>query len=109
MKGITVQLYQRTQTGVDGFNRPIYEEAPVDVENVLVAPSSSDDIASALDLTGKKAVYTLGIPKGDSHDWEDKRVRFFGQDFRTFGFVTEGIEANIPLSWNKKVQVERYG
>ena len=109
MRGITVQLYQKTKTGVDGFNRPIYSETPVSVSNVLVAPSSTDDIVDAMNLTGKKAIYTLGIPKGDTHDWEDKRVRFFGQDFHTFGFTTEGIEELIPLSWNKKVMVERYG
>ena len=36
-------------------------------------------------------------------------VEFFGQRFRTYGDVTEGIEAMIPLQWNKKVKVERYG
>ena len=108
MKGITVVLYEKSQTGVDPFGDPIYEEAPVEVENVLVAPDSTDDITEQLQLYGKHVVYTLGIPKGDTHEWKDKKVRFFGQDFRTFGFPTEGIEGLIPLSWNKKVQVERY-
>ncbi len=35
-------------------------------------------------------------------------VEFFGRKFRTYGAVTEGIEALIPLSWNRKVKVERY-
>ena len=62
-----------------------------------------------LQLYGKRLAYTLALPKGDAHDWHDVTVEFFGQRFRTYGDVTEGIEAMIPLQWNKKVKVERYG
>ena len=109
IKGITVTLILKIQSGTDAFNRPIYEYIEEDVENVLVAPASSDDILSSQDLTGKKAVYTLAIPKGDTHNWIDATVRFFGQEWHTFGYPLEGIEANIPLNWNKKVMVEKYG
>lgn len=109
MTGITVKLYEKTQVNNDEFNRPVYEEAAVDVDNVLVAPASAQEVLDTLNLTGKKAVYNLGIPKGDTHDWEDKRVEFFGASWHTIGFVQEGIEANIPTKWHKKVQVERYG
>ena len=93
----------------DPFGNPIYTDAKIPVENVLVAPTSSDDIINQQSLTGKVAVYTLAIPKGDTHSWEDKEVEFFGQRWKTFGFSTDGIEDLIPLSWNKKVMVERYG
>lgn len=109
LKGITIQLVGLKKTGSDPFGNPIYEETDIDVENVLVSPTSTDDIVNQLTLTGKKAVYTLGIPKGDTHDWEDKEVKFFGKRWRTFGFPIEGIEDLIPLDWNKKVMVERYG
>ena len=109
IKGITVLLYEKTQTGVDGFNKPIYKEIAVPVENVLVAPATADDIVSNTDLTGKKVVYTLGIPKGDTHDWKDKKVEFFGETFMTFGFPTKGIDELIPSDWNMKVTVEKYG
>ena len=95
--------------GEDEFNRPIYEETPVKVENVLVAPASSTDIAESIDLYGKKAVYNMAIPKGDTHNWEDTVVEFFGERWKTFGFPVEGIEEMIPLYWNKTVKVERYG
>lgn len=106
MKGITVTLYERTQTGTDPANRPIYTELPVEVGNVLVAPLSDDEILETLNLTGKRARYQLGLPKGDSHSWEGNRVEFFGETFRVIGHPTEGIEDLIPLSWNKKVKVE---
>lgn len=108
IKGITVRLCVKSQTGTDPFNAPVFSEEWVDVENVLVAPSTSDDIVTSQDLYGKKAVYTMAIPKGDAHEWKDTLVEFFDQRFRTFGFPTQGIEDNIPLEWNKKVMVERY-
>lgn len=109
IKGIKVVLHEQRQVGTDNFNMPIYEDATIEVENVLVAPSSTDDITTSLDLYGKKAVYTLAIPKGDTHDWMDTTVEFFGRKWKTFGYPLEGIEENIPLSWNKKVMVEVYG
>lgn len=107
--GSTVILYEKTQSGVDGFNNPIYTESPVEVENVLIGEPTTDDITDSVNLYGKKIAYMLGIPKGDLHHWEDSTVEFFGHRYKTFGFTIEGIEANIPLAWHKKVMVERYG
>lgn len=109
IKGITVVLVTKEQIGTDEFNHPVYETVEKSVDNVLVAPASSDDIVTSQELNGKKAVYTLAIPKGDDNDWTDAVVRFFGQEWHTFGYPLEGIEENIPLDWNKKVMVERYG
>ena len=130
IKGITVTLYNKIQSGTDGFGDPIYAdggdaysshvdkgqadymlvdtELAVNVDDVLVYPSTSTEILETINLYGRKAVYTMAIPKGDTNDWENKRVSFFGQEWKTFGIPTEGIDANIPLRWNKKVMVERY-
>ena len=109
MRGITVILHDKTEVGRDDFNRPIYEETEISVDNVLVAPASSTEVLETLELTGKKAVYNLAIPKGDTNVWEDRNVTFFGHTWHVIAFAEEGIESLIPLSWNKKVQVERYG
>lgn len=108
IKGITVTLINKQEVGKDPFGQPIYEDAPIEVENVLVSPTSTDDIVNQLNIDGKKAVYTLAIPKNDTNNWEDAEVLFFGQRWRTFGIPTEGIVHLIPLEWNKKVMVERY-
>lgn len=108
IKGITVKLYQKTESGRDDFNHPIYTETAIDVENVLIGHPSSTEVLDTLNITGRKAVYTLGIPKGDTHDWEDKTVKFFGRKFKTIGIPVEGIEELIPLSWNKQIKVEVY-
>lgn len=110
IKGITVTLYDRTETGRDEFNAPIYSDIETSVDNVLVAPMSSTEVLETLELTGSRAVYQLGIPKGDTHDWSaGKKVSFFGEEWRIIALPIEGIEDLIPLQWNKKVQVERYG
>lgn len=109
LKGITVTLHERTQTGSDAFNKPIYAERLIPVANVLVAPISGTEVLETYNLTGRMATYRLGIPKGDTNDWSaGKTVSFFGKTWRIIGAPTEGIEDMIPLSWNKKVQVEEY-
>lgn len=109
IKGIPVVLYERVQNGEDAMKNPVYEEVPVTVENVLIAPAADSDIVSDLQLWGKRAEYELSIPKGDTHNWEDSRVDFFGKSWRTFGFPKEYINEMVPLDWNRKVRVERYG
>lgn len=112
LSGITIILVQQTQTGVDAFNNPIYSETQTQVENVLVGESTTDDITNSINLYGKKAQFTLGIPKGDTHNWTDAIVILpapFTGRYRTIGYPICGIEALIPMQWDKKVMVERYG
>jgi hypothetical protein len=109
LKGIDIILYKRTQSGTDAFGAPIYEVSTETVSNVLVGEPSADDIINEQQLYGRKLAYTLAIPKGDTHDWLNAKVEFFGETFITYGDITQGIEAMIPLQWNKKVKVERYG
>ena len=111
LKGTTVYLYEKVSAGKDAFNREIFEETMTPVENVLIAPLSQtgEEIINELSLNGKKARYILGIPKGDTHDWEDRKVAFFGEVWKTAGYSVIGMEEMIPLDWNRKVVVERYG
>jgi len=108
LKGITITLINKVQTGTDPFDNPIYEDVEIEVDNVLVSPTSTDDVVNTMDLTGRKAVYTLAIPKGDTNDWENQEVRFFDKRWRVIGMPLQGIDELIPLDWNKKVMVERY-
>ena len=112
MRGITVTLYERMQSGTDAFNAPVYTETPVQVENVLVGQPETDDITASIELYGKQIRYMLGIPKGDTHDWKDKKVEWtdsYGtHTVMTFGFPITGIEANVPTPWHMKVRCEAY-
>ena len=109
MRGITVTLYDRTQTGVDALNHPVYTEEAVNVDNVLVAPAASAEVLEPYHLDGRRGEYIMAIPKGDTHEWTaGKKVGFFGAEWRIIELPEEGIEWLIPLGWNKKVRVERY-
>jgi len=108
IKGIPVILIDKIESSNDPFGNPIHKDREIIIDNVLVVPTSSDDVINQLNLTGRKAVYTLAIPKSDTHDWENKDVFFFNKRWRTFGIPLEGIDSLIPLDWNKKVMVERY-
>lgn len=113
MRGTTVTLYEQTITGYDSFNAPIYEETPVEVADVLVGEPSTDDITTSTDLYGKSIICMLGIPKGDTHDWQDKKVAWTDacgrtHVLKTFGYPITGIEANVPTRWHKKVRCAAY-
>ena len=108
IKGIPVTLYEKTLTGYDAATRPVYTETPVTVENVLIGQPSAEDITSGYNLSGKQIDYVLAIPKGDTHQWTDRTVEFWNMKFRTVGVPTQGIDALIPLDWNKKVKVTAY-
>lgn len=108
IQGMTVTLWTKTQTGTDDFNNPVYSWSSETVDNVLVGLPTPEEQINEMTLTGKSIAYTLGIPKGDTHDWENQIVEFFGKKFMTIGIPERGIEANIPLSWHLKVKCERY-
>ena len=115
MKGITVTLYETTPTSdVDAFGVPIIKETAVTVDNVLVGEPSTDDIVTSTAMYQKQIRFMLGIPKGDTHDWQDKKVSWtdaYGRTItcKTFGYPITGVEANIPTKWHMKVRCERYG
>ena len=106
--GIPITIIDKQVVSIDPFGSPVVKDVEILIDNVLVAPATTEDVTSQMSLTGKKISYTIGIPKGDMHDWEEKEVRFFGKRWKTVGVPLEGIESMMPLEWNKKVMVERY-
>lgn len=109
IQGTAVILYDRIATGADAFNAPVYRDTPVKIDNVLICPASAETVTEGIQMYGKRAVYELCIPKGNTNVWEDRTVEFFGRKWRTFGPALEWIGANVPLGWNKRIKVERYG
>jgi hypothetical protein len=103
LQGSDVILYEKAKVGTDPVGNPIWSETPVIVPNVLITPSSDTEITDSLNLHGKKAVYTLSVPKGDIHNWEDSKVDLFGERFQTIGKGLQFIDKLVPLDWNLKV------
>lgn len=110
IKGIPITLYVKTQDGIDAFNRPIYKETEITIDNVVVGQPSSDDVINEINLSGKRISYVLAIPADDTHDWENVTVGFYGARWRTIGTPKQYMDgfmgANFP--WNKQISVEKY-
>ena len=112
MRGITVTLYTKTRSGTDPFGAPVWAETGENVENVLVGQPDTDDVTASTDLYGKRIDYMLAIPKGDGHEWTDRRVEWtdaYGRTVRceTFGFPLTGVESLVPGPWHMKVRCQR--
>jgi len=108
IKGSTIKLYELVAAGLDDFNRVIYNEVETEVSNVIIQPASNDDIVSESEVNGKHVAYILHIPKGDTHNWDDATVEFYGCKWKTFGSAMIYDVNLTPLEWNKQVKVERY-
>ena len=109
MRGMTIQLVKKTETGKDPLGNPIYFEEYEDVEDCLVGQPTTDDVTTSIALYGKRCEYVVGIPRGDTHNWTDAELIIWGQRFRTQGYPMRGISENIPLRWDQNIKVERYG
>lgn len=105
IKGIDIVLYNKTKTGVDAFNRDIFTETAETIQNVLVAPVGTSDMDTSTNLSETILQYEMCIPKGDTHNWRNAEVEFFGKRWRTIGDAQEWIESMVPLDWNRKVRV----
>ena len=106
IKGITITLMQKTQTGTDPIGNPVNSETAEQVDNVLIGSPTTQEILDTNQLYGRTLSYVLGIPRGDNHNWVNQKVVFFGKTFHTIGEPIQGIVAVIPLKWDKKVMVE---
>lgn len=105
--GMDVTLIKRTQAGSDGFGVPTYTESTETVQNVIVSPTSEQEAIETNALFGAKAVYTLCIPKTDTHTWAaGTLVEFFGRRWRTVGDPLRLMDTLTPLDWNLRVRVE---
>ncbi len=107
MIGESVVLTVKTQSGVDAFNDPVYTETQETVANVLIGQPTAEEAQSSIDLYGARCEVMLGIPKGDTHEWENTTVTFWGRTWHTIGPVIMGIEANVPTMWHKKIRCAR--
>lgn len=105
LRGQTVKLHINTQAGTDPFGAPVFVEDVIEIDNVLICPTSETEITNDIEMYGKASAYTLCIPKGNTHDWRNTIVEFWGKTWRTLGTTTVYQEELVPLEWNEKVKV----
>lgn len=76
IKGITVTLINKKQVDTDPFDAPIYEDMPINVDNVLVSPTSTEDIINQLELTGKRRFIHWPYQKATRINGKTKKLSF---------------------------------
>lgn len=105
MTGETVTITQRSEVGRDGFNNPIFEDTETDVENVLVAPATGDDVIESVRPEGSEVKYTLYFPKTFVGKLENERVKVRGDWLDVIGCPDCFDLNNCPTDWNMVVKV----
>lgn len=101
MRGETVQVLEKTKTGKTWGNAPVYEESPVPVPGVLVAPGACSGDAGQSVPDG--ASYSLYFPKAYEGDLDGKRVVVRGRPCRVIGSPRR---YDSPNEWNMVVEAE---
>lgn len=106
----SVILHEKTLSGADDFGHETWTETDATIDGVIVGEASTSDVESAIEVYGKKLSYTLGIPKGDTHNWEDANVTIRGKLFHTIGIPLQITHGGMPTwwQWDKKIGVEIY-
>lgn len=112
MNGKTVYLFDKIKTGEDPFGAPIYKEKREKIENVLIGQPQTTPITDSQNIQGKRGRFLLGIPKKDTHVWENKDVEFelCGRVYKckTVAFAYVGQSELIPGPWKGYIEAEYY-
>lgn len=105
IKGETVTLVVKTATGTNPFGETTYSTINENVVDVLVELLSAEELVADMEYFGKKTMYKLHIPIGDTHTWEDTEVIVRGKTYKTIGPLVEYPQNMVPLRWNKQIKV----
>lgn len=77
-----------------------------EVQNVLVAPGYTSDVAGTARPDGTRAVFTLGFPKTFSKPLRGCRVVVRGSVYSVIGDPQPNSAANCPTRWWYTAEVE---
>lgn len=108
IKGASVVVRSFTQTGVDRFNNPVVEATETVVDNVLIAPGTTEDLEASRP-EGVQVAYSLHFPKSFVGSLEGCEVTLpapWGGTYRVIGNPGAYMDANTPTQWHMPVEVE---
>lgn len=107
ISGVSVEVLRPVLVGVDRFNNAEYEYETATVDNVLVVPGATEDLAASRP-EGVSVAYTLHFPKSFTDDLEGCIVRLpapYSGDYAVIGKPTPYMLANTPTPWHMPVEV----
>lgn len=106
IKGTQVTVKSRVQTGIDGFNNPIYAYVFEDVENVLIQPSVRNDFTDSNRQDGDRIRYQLHFPKTFDKELRNTEILVRGTYYKVVGSPDHYMIENTPTDWWMPVEVE---
>jgi len=102
ISGEMVTVFAYAEVGRDDMNTPIYAWAPEQtVGNVLVGPSSTDDLDGSTRPEGVEVVLALHWPKTYTGSLRGKLVEVRGTQYAVVGDPQPYTAANTPGAWNR--------
>lgn len=105
MRGETVCVHARVQTGTDDLNDAVWEDVELEVDNVLVAPGASQDVVSSMRPDGVQVRYTLYFPKTFDGRLEHCSIDVRGERLDVVGSPRRFDKVNCPTEWWMVVEV----
>lgn len=99
MRGEIVTVKKRIQEGFDELNDPIWKDKEYLVENVLIAPGSSDDAVESTRPDGVEIKYTLYFPKPFDEKLEHCQICVRDEWLDVIGSPRRFDLTNCPTDW----------
>ena len=107
IRGTDVAVIRRTVDSRDDMGEPVFSESRETVGNVLVAPSSTDEMDETNRMFGITCDLTLHFPKSYTASLEGCAVDVGGTLYRVLGDPQPYMVGNTPTPWNRAAKVAR--
>ncbi|MBQ9002192.1 MAG: hypothetical protein IJ087_10095 [Eggerthellaceae bacterium] len=107
ISGMSVSVLRRVMSGRDEMGEPVFATSTETVGNVLVAPSSTDEMDETNRAFGVTCELTLHFPKSYTASLEGCAVEVRGVEYRVLGDPQPYMPENTPTPWNRSVKVAR--
>ena len=101
----SVEVIQRVAVGSDRYGAPIYEDSTETVDNVVVHPGGTEDLAETRP-EGIRIDMTFHFPKTYTESLRGARIRYQDREYRVIGDPQSYMEDNTPGEWNRTVETE---
>lgn len=105
ISGCDVEVLRPVKTGTDRFGAPVVEMQAEAVANVLPQPERSSDIGEDRPQ-GSSVSMVFHFPKGYSQSLKGCVISYDDKKYRVLGDPQPWFEANVPGTWNMKVETE---
>lgn len=106
IRGETVQVVRRVETGRDRFNAPVWDDEVETVTDVLVAPGPRTDVDASTRPDGVRVQWSLHFPKSYTKPLRGCRVAVRGgEPMPVIGDPAPYTMENTPGRWHMPVEL----